>query len=128
MLIPIQRGKGLEYPIVIVADLFTDKLPTGDCIIDHAARRGWVKIGPFRAEGWTERVEAEARQQDAEGRRLLYVALGPLESGVKWPKRQRHDPVGRVPGRHEWPVARAASVGRELARRPRAIHIRTRRC
>ena len=74
-IVTVHKAKGLEYPIVIVADLFTDKLPAGDCIIDHAARRGWLKIGKFLPEGWEARSQAEALQQDAEGRRLLYVAL-----------------------------------------------------
>lgn len=74
-IVTVHKAKGLEYPIVIVADLFTDKLPAGDCIIDHAGRRGWLKIGKFLPDGWEERSEAEALQQDAEGRRLLYVAL-----------------------------------------------------
>ncbi len=74
-IVTVHKAKGLEYPIVIVADLFTDKLPPGDCIIDHAGRRGWLKIGKFLPAGWDERSEAEALQQEAEGRRLLYVAL-----------------------------------------------------
>jgi len=74
-IITVHQAKGLEYPIVIVADLFTDKLPAGECIIDHAGRRGWLKIGPFRPEDWKARSDAEAVQQEAEGRRLLYVAL-----------------------------------------------------
>ena len=74
-IVTVHKAKGLEYPIVIVADLFTDKFPAGDCIIDHAARRGWLKIGRFLPDSWKERSEAEALQQDAEGRRLLYVAL-----------------------------------------------------
>jgi len=128
-IVTIHKAKGLEYPIVIVADLFTDKFPAGDCIIDHTARQGWlnnpwrksacirrashprglrcfslkyrpysrssrlarqarrssrcdaglapraVKVGKFEPEGWDERSTAEELQQEAEGRRLLYVAL-----------------------------------------------------
>jgi len=74
-IVTVHKAKGLEYPIVIIADLFTSKLPASDCIIDHAATRGWLKIGPFRPEGWEQQSEVEARQQEAEGRRLLYVAM-----------------------------------------------------
>ncbi|OFW34759.1 MAG: hypothetical protein A3F70_07240 [Acidobacteria bacterium RIFCSPLOWO2_12_FULL_67_14] len=74
-IVTVHKAKGLEYPIVIVADLFTDRLPAGDCIIDHAAKQGWLKIGPFRPDGWKDRVDAEDVQQRAEGRRLLYVAM-----------------------------------------------------
>ncbi len=74
-IVTVHKAKGLEYPIVIVADLFTDKLPAGDCIIDHAAKKGWLKIGRFEPDGWNARVDAEDLQQRAEGRRLLYVAM-----------------------------------------------------
>ena len=74
-IVTVHKAKGLEYPIVIVADLLSDKFPASDCIIDHAGRRGWLKIGNFPPEGWQERSKDEALQQDAEGRRLLYVAL-----------------------------------------------------
>ena len=69
-IVTVHKAKGLEYPIVIVADLFTDKLPASDCIIDHASKRGWLKIGQFRPDKWDQRSAAEALQQDAEGRRL----------------------------------------------------------
>jgi ATP-dependent exoDNAse (exonuclease V) beta subunit len=74
-IVTVHKAKGLEYPIVIVADLFTEKLPASNCIIDHAGMRGWIKIGQFKPEKWKEKSEAEALQQEAEGRRLLYVAL-----------------------------------------------------
>jgi ATP-dependent exoDNAse (exonuclease V) beta subunit len=73
-IVTVHKAKGLEYPIVIIADLFTNRLPAGECIIDHAARRGWLKIGKFKPEGWEQQEEIENREQDAEGRRLLYVA------------------------------------------------------
>ena len=74
-IITVHQAKGLEYPIVIVADLLTEKFPASECIIDHAGRRGWLKIGPFRPDDWKARSHAESLQQEAEGRRLLYVAL-----------------------------------------------------
>jgi len=74
-IVTVHKAKGLEYPIVIVADLFTDRTPASDCIIDHAAKQGWLKIGRFKPAGWAERSQHEALQEAAEGRRLLYVAL-----------------------------------------------------
>jgi len=74
-IVTVHKAKGLEYPIVIVADLLTSKFPAQDCIIDHAARQGWLKIGAFLPDGWEACQAAEALQQEAEGRRLLYVAL-----------------------------------------------------
>jgi ATP-dependent exoDNAse (exonuclease V) beta subunit len=73
-IVTVHKAKGLEYPIVIVADLFTNRVPAGECIIDHAAGRGWLKIGKFKPDGWEAQEEIENREQDAEGRRLLYVA------------------------------------------------------
>ena len=73
-IVTVHKAKGLEYPIVIVADLFTSRVPSGDCIIDHAGRRGWLKIGKFKPDGWEQQAEKEDLEQDAEGRRLLYVA------------------------------------------------------
>ena len=62
-IVTVHKAKGLVDPIVSVAGLFTDKLPAGDCIIDHAARRGWLKIGRFLPDGWETRSQAEALQQ-----------------------------------------------------------------
>ena len=70
----VHKAKGLEYLIVIVADLFTSKLPASDCT-STTRPRGWLKIGPFRPDGREEQSDVEARQQEAEGRRLLYVAM-----------------------------------------------------
>ena len=97
-IVTVHKAKGLEYPIVIVADLFTDRLPAGDCIIDHAARQGWLKIGKFQPDGWEERSKAEALQQDAEGRRLLYVALT---------RARDHLVIPCLPGEHGQELARA---------------------
>lgn len=71
----VHKSKGLEYPIVIVADLLTEKFPPTNYIVDHTGRQGWMRIGPFQPDQWKQRAEEEARQQQAEGRRLLYVAL-----------------------------------------------------
>ena len=73
-IVTVHKAKGLEYPIVIIADLFTSRVPLGDCIIDHATHRGWLKIGKFQPEGWKQQEEIEKKEQDGEGRRLLYVA------------------------------------------------------
>jgi hypothetical protein len=60
---------------VIVADLLTDRRPGSDVIVRHATGEGWLKIGSFKPAGWEPDCDEETRQQDAEERRLLYVAL-----------------------------------------------------
>src|SRR5262249_35332316 len=71
----VHKAKGLEYPIVIVADLLTDRLPASEVVVRHASGEAWLKIGKFDPEGWEEAKQEEQRQQEAEERRLLYVAL-----------------------------------------------------
>ena len=71
----VHKAKGLEYPIVVVADLLFDRRPISDVIVRHATGDGWLKIGSFKPAGWEAAESDEKRQQDAEERRLLYVAL-----------------------------------------------------
>ncbi len=71
----VHKAKGLEYPIVIVADLLSDQPPAPQLIVRHATQEGWLKIGSFEPQGWDAAKADEKRQQEAEERRLLYVAL-----------------------------------------------------
>ncbi len=74
--ITVHGAKGLEYPIVALADLAAHKAREEERVIDHAAGQGWLKIGVFDPEDWAERKSWErGREQEAEERRLLYVAL-----------------------------------------------------
>ena len=71
----VHKAKGLEYPIVIVADLLSDHPPAPQLVVRHATDEGWLKIGSFEPHGWEAAKADEKRQQEAEERRLLYVAL-----------------------------------------------------
>jgi ATP-dependent exoDNAse (exonuclease V) beta subunit len=71
----VHKAKGLEYPIVIVADLLSDQPPHPQVVVRHATGEAWLKIGTFEPQGWDQAKVDERRQQDAEERRLLYVAL-----------------------------------------------------
>jgi ATP-dependent exoDNAse (exonuclease V) beta subunit len=71
----VHKAKGLEYPIVIVADLLSDRLPGPDAVVRHATGEAWLKIGGFEPQGWDAARADEQNQQQAEERRLLYVAL-----------------------------------------------------
>ncbi len=73
--VTVHRAKGLEYPIVVVADMLTSKSPAPTTILDHAGGQGWLSIGGFQPAGWAERLTWDATQEAAENRRLLYVAL-----------------------------------------------------
>jgi ATP-dependent helicase/nuclease subunit A len=74
-ILTVHKAKGLEFPIVVLADLFYRPTKPPKAVLRHAQSRGWLKIGPFDPEGWTEATEGEKRQSQAEERRLLYVAL-----------------------------------------------------
>ncbi len=50
----VHKAKGLEYPIVIVADLLSDRRPASDVVVRHATGEGWLKIGSFEPAGWEE--------------------------------------------------------------------------
>src|SRR4029453_1844742 len=65
-IVTVHKAKGLEYPIVVIAALFPNRLPGGECIIDHAGGRGWLKIGKFKPDGWERQEENENLEQDAE--------------------------------------------------------------
>ena len=71
----VHKAKGLEYPVVIVADLLSNRPPAPEVIVRHATAEGWLKIGTFEPAGWDAAKAEESRQQEAEERRLLYVAL-----------------------------------------------------
>src|SRR4029453_2646154 len=71
----VHKAKGLEYPIVIVADLLSDRLPYPAVIVRHATGEGWLKIGRSEPAGRIKASQDEQPQQAPEERRLLYVAL-----------------------------------------------------
>jgi ATP-dependent exoDNAse (exonuclease V) beta subunit len=121
----VHKAKGLEYPIVVVADLLSGKPPTADVIVRHATGEGWLKIGGFAPVGWDEAKAAEAREQEAEERRLLYVALTRARDHLVipcFPDQRRaawlDDAIGgfAVDGREPAYGRRAPTIGREGGR------------
>ena len=74
-ILTVHKAKGLEYPIVIIADLLANRRPETDCIVDHAEGEGWLKVDRFKPGSWEEKRPWDIEQRDAEERRLLYVAL-----------------------------------------------------
>jgi ATP-dependent helicase/nuclease subunit A len=143
-LMTLHRAKGLEAPIVFLAE------PGGewDAPIDFCIAReteppeAWLRVlRPDRGErptteevarpvGWSEREDAERRFQDAENDRLLYVAAtraadllvvssGPNDKRSPWAKLateiDRPLPVLPERSRPESPEASAPDLSRELA-------------
>ena len=78
-LLTIHRAKGLEFPVVILADLAREAGGHEDFIIDRQARSIAIKVGAETNRFWTSNYEElnqwEERRREAEELRLLYVGM-----------------------------------------------------
>ncbi len=77
-IVTVHASKGLEFPVVVFANMNTQRSDRTRVIADRAARRLHVKLGKveqrFWTPGWDGALAAEQVHDDAEQRRLLYVA------------------------------------------------------
>jgi ATP-dependent helicase/nuclease subunit A len=85
-LMTLHRAKGLEAPIVFLADPTGDRDSSVDWCVDREGDvpRGWLRVAErserwgdreiARPAGWSDRESTETKFQDAEKTRLLYVA------------------------------------------------------
>jgi ATP-dependent exoDNAse (exonuclease V) beta subunit len=78
-LLTIYRAKGLEFPVVILADLAHKASGREDFIIDRNGERIAIKVGDKKNHFWTrnyeEMSEWEEKRGEAEERRVLYVGM-----------------------------------------------------
>ena len=71
----VHSAKGLEFPVVILANLgsgFHRRFPA--VLADRLAGTAEVMVGDFRTPGWDQAKAEEEQQRLEESRRLLYVA------------------------------------------------------
>ena len=139
-LMTVHKAKGLEFPIVILADLTAKLAPVeASRHVDPARRLCALRIGGWSPRDLLVQQPLEQAREQAEGVRLAYVAAtrardllvvpavgdqpfaggwtGPLDAGVYPPEAGRRDP-GAAPG---CPAFRKDSVlerpNDEIARR-----------
>ncbi|NWG02420.1 MAG: UvrD-helicase domain-containing protein, partial [Syntrophaceae bacterium] len=78
-LMTIHRAKGLEFPVVILADLAHQGKKGRDFIVDRKGHRIAIKVGGQDDQFWTRNFEDLSKWEEirgeAEERRLLYVAM-----------------------------------------------------
>ncbi|MGA2172828.1 MAG: helicase-exonuclease AddAB subunit AddA [Sedimentisphaerales bacterium] len=82
-LLSIHKSKGLEFPVVFVADLdgeFNKKDAAADCLVDEQSTLGLRVIDPddnsrLDSMGWQVITERARRKSLAEEMRILYVAM-----------------------------------------------------
>ena len=78
-LLTIHRAKGLEFPLVILADLGHKAGGREDFIIDRRGERIAIKVGAkdrgFQTRNYEELTNWEEKRGEAEERRLLYVGM-----------------------------------------------------
>jgi ATP-dependent exoDNAse (exonuclease V) beta subunit len=78
-LLTIYRAKGLEFPVVILADLAHKAGGREDFIIDRSGERIAIKVGPkdsgFQTANYEKMSQWEEKRGEAEERRVLYVGM-----------------------------------------------------
>ena len=78
-ILTVHRAKGLEFPVVVVANLFQPRELAAPVVVDRGTGRVELRLGPQEAglatAGYEEAVQAERERQRMEQVRLYYVAM-----------------------------------------------------
>ena len=122
-LMTVHRAKGLEFPVVVVADLGREgRSRVRPTLVERTGRveinLGQVEGEPLTTLGWEAAEAGETARSDAEALRLLYVALTRAERRLVLPMPAGAPPgsfafhleglLGEVPGVRPSPEATAA--------------------
>ncbi|MDI6752985.1 MAG: UvrD-helicase domain-containing protein [Thermodesulfobacteriota bacterium] len=73
-LLTVHKAKGLEFPVVILANLAAERNRKQQFIPQRLQGRFELAIGDFKTEGYDSAWEQEKAKMEAEDRRLFYVA------------------------------------------------------
>ncbi|MFO7898796.1 MAG: UvrD-helicase domain-containing protein [Planctomycetota bacterium] len=75
-MITIHKAKGLEFPVVVLCDIGADWSGTIEQVVDRRAGAYHIRVGSgaVQTTGFDDALEHEKRREEAERRRLFYVA------------------------------------------------------
>lgn len=71
----LHQAKGLEWPVVVLANLAAGRPPEGPVLLDGVRGEVAVRFGTVPTPNWEAVAESLAAQQEAEQRRLWYVGM-----------------------------------------------------
>jgi ATP-dependent helicase/nuclease subunit A len=73
-LMTIHKAKGLEFPVIFLANLASDRRRRQEFIPLRLQGTFEMRIGSFQTDGYASALEQEKAKMEAEDRRLFYVA------------------------------------------------------